>query len=95
MGADAAHHVRILVIRMNPDAEFLLPGVSESLSRSLYFYEGDEITVGGNWVAPYHRIRFAGDAGVTIKAGNGRRFLLLLSENRVRRLVVECAGSSP
>ncbi|HJJ97315.1 MAG TPA: pirin family protein [Methanocorpusculum sp.] len=87
--ADAAHHVRILVIRMNPDAELLLPGVSESLSRSLYFYDGDEITVGGSRVAPYHRIRLAGDADVTIKAGSGRCFLLLLEGEPISEPVVQ------
>lgn len=87
--ADTAHHVKILVIRMNPDAELFLPGVSESLSRSLYFYDDDEITVGGSRIAPYHRIRLAGDADVTIKAENGRCFLLLLEGEPISEQVVQ------
>ena len=43
--ADPQNHVRILLIRMEPDAEIPMPGVSESLSRNLYFYRGDEITI--------------------------------------------------
>ncbi|MDV0442921.1 pirin family protein [Methanorbis rubei] len=87
--ADPKNHVRILLIRMDPEAELTLPGVSESLSRNLYFYSGDAITIGGESVAPYHRIRLAGEDDATVTAGSDTCLLLLLEGEPIHEPVVQ------
>lgn len=87
--ADSRNHVRILLIRMEPGAEILLPGVSESLSRNLYFYRGDEITLSGIHISSGSRVRLSGGDEVTVHSGRENCSLLLLEGEPITEPVVQ------
>lgn len=87
--ADPQNQVRILLIRMEADADILLPGVSASLSRNLYFYHGDEITVSGIPVSSGSRVQLSGDAEVRIHSGEMECSLLLLEGEPITEPVVQ------
>lgn len=76
--ADPKNHVRILLIRMDPGAELRIPAVTSTISRNLYFYDGDKIVVGTKEIGPYSRIVLLGDEDIFVHAGNARCSLLLL-----------------
>jgi len=75
---DPQNHVRILLIRMEPGAEIQIPAVTPTISRNLYFYEGDTIRISGKEILSYTRAVLDGDQDLLIKAGNTRCSLLLL-----------------
>ncbi len=75
---DPQNHVRILLIRMEPRAEIRIPAVTPTISRNLYFYEGDKIKVSGKEILSYTRAVIAGDRDLLLQAGNTQCFLLLL-----------------
>lgn len=72
------HHVGIFLIRMEPEASFVLPAVSETLNRNLYFYEGEEIHLDGATIPVYHRVKLAGDEEIEITNGSKEAYLLVL-----------------
>ena len=75
---DRKNHVGIFVIRMEPEATLVLPAVSATLNRNLYFYEGDHITVGDDMIPSSHRIKLVGDQELTITNGDKESYMLLL-----------------
>lgn len=79
--SDKKHHVGIYLIRMEPGASISLPAVSETLNRNLYFFAGQEITVGDRTIPVSNRIKLAGDQDMTIQNGSvGSQMLLLAGE---------------
>jgi redox-sensitive bicupin YhaK (pirin superfamily) len=76
---DRNNHVGIYLIEMEPEATLTLPGVSESLSRNLYFYEGTgHIIIDGEMITSSNRVKLPGDEEIVISNGNAESFMLLL-----------------
>jgi redox-sensitive bicupin YhaK (pirin superfamily) len=86
---DKSHRVRILVIRMDPHAELVLDGVSPTITRNLYFYQGTGLTVEGTGIPPYSRVKLSGDDDVRIIAGGEKCCLLLLEGEPIPESVVQ------
>lgn len=63
---------------MELEATIVLPRVSASLSRNLYFYEGGGLTIADTRIPPYSRVKLTGDADVTITAGSEKCLMLVL-----------------
>jgi redox-sensitive bicupin YhaK (pirin superfamily) len=76
--SEAAAHVAIWTLAMDPGARFDLPPVPAGVERSLYFYRGSELTVGDRAVAGSQRIVLRGDGEVALTAGAEGAELLLL-----------------
>lgn len=83
------NHVGIYVVHMEPEATLVLPAVSATLNRNLYFYDGDHISVGDDKISSSHRIKLAGDQEITITNGNKESYMLLLEGEPIQEPVVQ------
>lgn len=52
--ADPNNHVAIYNIHLEPGASFEIPAAAQSVNRSIYYYEGNGLTIGGQNIAHYH-----------------------------------------
>lgn len=87
--ADKSNNVRILTIKMEPEAEWVLPKTSKGVSRNLYFYRGDTLTIEGQIINEYHRVGLEPDSAITIKNGNQDGYLLILEGKPIGEPVVQ------
>jgi quercetin 2,3-dioxygenase len=87
---DKKNHVGIYLIRMEPEASITLQAVSDTLSRNLYFYEGDgSIYIEGGVISPSTRIKLAGNDEIPITNGKKESYLLLLEGEPIQEPVVQ------
>jgi redox-sensitive bicupin YhaK (pirin superfamily) len=86
---DRNHHVGISHIHMEPEATLVLPTVSATLNRNLYFYDGDSVSIGGESIPASNRIKLAGDQEITITNGTKDSYFLLLEGEPIGEPVVQ------
>ncbi|WP_458414805.1 pirin family protein [Schinkia sp. CFF1] len=78
---DRNHHVGIIHVHMESEATFVLPAVSKTLNRNLYYYNGASVSIEGETILSSHRVKLAGNQEIIIKNGaKGSNFLLLEGE---------------
>ena len=75
---DTSNHVAIWLITMEPNAVWKLPAAAAQLNRSLYFYNGQEITVEDNLIAVNHSLDLISDQELQIRNGASTASFLLL-----------------
>ena len=76
--AHTENEVAIWNIQIEAGGQFLLPEALGNVSRTLYFYEGDTLSLGGLKVNPNFGIQLNPKKEVSIKAGSKKAGLLLL-----------------
>lgn len=74
--ADKNNQVAIWTIKMDPGASLKLPELPEGAVRTIYFYDGEQITIAGEVVPKYHSVNMAEET--TILNGSVDGFILLL-----------------
>lgn len=87
--ADPINEVAIMNIRMEPGAVFTLPKASSGINRTLYFYEGEAISLAGEPVTRYHAVEVESEADLVIENGNHRSRLLLLQGKPIGEPVIQ------
>jgi quercetin 2,3-dioxygenase len=75
--ADATNEVAIWNLKMEAGASFILPKASAGVNRTIYFYEGKDITVAGTSINNYHAIELKADVDVEINAIDETSILVL------------------
>ena len=76
--ADPENHVRIMLVKLQTDGSFILPTVAADINRSIYFFEGDKITLNEESLPLLHGAHLDGEHEWNIKnAGEPARFLVL------------------
>lgn len=85
---DKNNHVGIRLIRMEAEASIKLPKVSSTLNRTLYFYEGDTISISEMSIDVYNSIKLYGDEIIEIRNGSKESCLLLLEGEPIGEPVV-------
>jgi redox-sensitive bicupin YhaK (pirin superfamily) len=75
--ADTANEVAVWNLKMEAGASFTIPKASAGINRTIYFYEGKDITVAGTVISHYHAIELTADVDVDIKAGEETSILML------------------
>ena len=70
--------VAIWTIRMSPGAEVTLPAAQPTTARSLYFFEGDRISVFEHTIAEHLYLELDTPAAVTLRNGEAPAELLML-----------------
>ncbi|MFT7581939.1 MAG: redox-sensitive bicupin YhaK (pirin superfamily) [Myxococcota bacterium] len=70
--------VAIWTLKMAPNARFTLPAAKAETLRSLNFFAGSAMTVGGKALPSYHQAELRGDAEVTLQNGPDAAELLML-----------------
>lgn len=83
------NEVAIWTIEMEPEASWQLPLASTGVNRSLYFYEGSEITLNGQRMGVQHGAELQPDAVVTVANGSDTGRLLLLQGKPINEPVVQ------
>ncbi len=87
--ADPANEVAIWVISMEPEAEWQLPTAGADIHRSLYFYEGDKISIDHASLEIQHGATLKPDRTATIKNGADTAHLLLLQGKPINEPVAQ------
>jgi redox-sensitive bicupin YhaK (pirin superfamily) len=75
--ADASHEVAVWNMKMEAGATFIIPKASAGVNRTIYFYEGKDLTVAGTVITNYHAIELKADVDVEIKASEETSILML------------------
>ena len=87
--ADPANEVAIFTIKMAPGAEWTLPLASAEANRSLYYYQGNDLTVAGQTIRPNHALELRADQETVLKNGDAEAFLLFLQGRPINEPVVQ------
>ncbi len=84
-GADVA----IWSLVMSPGATWKLPPADPASNRTLYYFEGDSLRVGGRAVEPGVAVRVRPDVALTLEAGSAKTEVLLLQGKPIGEPVVK------
>ncbi len=87
--AQAENEVAIWNIHIDANTSYLLPKANAELSRTLYFYEGTEVTIEGQRIAPNYGIELHPFEEVEIKVGSETAHLLMLQGKPIAEPVVQ------
>jgi hypothetical protein len=68
--ADPANEVAIWLIDMEPGATWTLPAASQPVNRTLYFYEGDALSIGGAPLPAGQAAELLADADLNVRNGS-------------------------
>ncbi|MBC6995165.1 pirin family protein [Neolewinella lacunae] len=87
--ADPNNHLAVWLLRLNAGAEWTLPAAPADLNRTLYFFRGEQLSVAGQAISPYHGVRVASDAALPLVAGDTEVSLLLLQARPIGEPVAQ------
>ncbi len=87
--ANPENEVNIWLIRMQAGSTFTLPASSAGISRTLYFYKGKSLMVGGSDIPEYHSVRLFGEEEVVLDCGEDEAFILFLQGRPINEAVVQ------
>jgi len=76
--AERDNHVAIWTLAMEPGARFTLPAAPRGTNRSIYFYRGTGLSVGGRRIPDSHRVTLRADADIALTAGPDVAEVLML-----------------
>lgn len=81
--------VAIMLIRMEPDAEWELASLTSESNRSIYFYKGDSVSINETEIPAYQAVQMETKIPLHIKNGKEESFLLLLQGRLIDEKVVQ------
>jgi redox-sensitive bicupin YhaK (pirin superfamily) len=87
----AAHEesdLAIWTIKMAPEARWTIPPAAPGTRRTLYFFKGADLKVGGRSVSPKHAVQLHGDVEAPLESGCEPAELLLLQGRPIGEPVV-------
>lgn len=87
--AKPENEVGIWLIRMEAGANWKLPAASPETERSMYFYNGDAITIAGIKVENYQSIELLGDLDIIIQSGKQEARMVLLQGRPIAEPVAQ------
>lgn len=86
--ADPKNHVGIVLVDLDPGAEFILPAVSKTLNRFVFFYQGNaNLTIDQQQLQERYLADLAGDQEIYIKNGDERAKILILEGEPIQEPV--------
>lgn len=86
--AKPENQVAIWLVTLNEGAEFKLPAGEPGLTRMLYFYEGDQVTVSGNEISRKSAVELDSSRPVLLKAHHKPAQFLMLQGKPIGEPVV-------
>jgi redox-sensitive bicupin YhaK (pirin superfamily) len=87
--ANKDNEVAIWIIKMNPNASWILPVASAQANRTLFFYEGSSVEVGEEKISAHQAIELFADKQVVIKNGNSESSFLVLQGKPINEPVAQ------
>jgi redox-sensitive bicupin YhaK (pirin superfamily) len=82
-------HVAIWTLVLEPEARLRLPAAVSGLNRTLYFFEGESMTIAGRQFTSHAGVRVKSDAELTIENGPSRSEVLMLQGRPIGEPVVQ------
>ncbi|MCA9610168.1 MAG: pirin family protein, partial [Myxococcales bacterium] len=67
--AERDHHVAIWNVALEPHAAFTLPAAPDGVMRSVYYFEGTGLSLGGRTIPDDHHVSLRPDSDVALTAG--------------------------
>ncbi len=86
---DAENEVGIWLIKLEADACWALPAAALEVNRTLYFYRGSSVDVGGVRIKHYHSVELLADQPVILENADEDAYLLLLQGRPINEPVVQ------
>jgi redox-sensitive bicupin YhaK (pirin superfamily) len=87
--ADPNNHVQIWTFKMEANATFNIPLLDEDVTRSLYFYEGDSITIEETIIKENHFVELGSEMEVQIKNGSKEGYFLFLQGRPINEPLIQ------
>lgn len=87
--ADEKNEVAIYNIIMTAGASFVLPKTSSGINRTLYFYEGNSLSIDGQIIPKYSAVEVIPTQDLTLKAGNEETSILVLQGKPIDEPVIQ------
>jgi len=87
--ADSSNEVAIWIIEMQAGAHWTLPSAVQAVNRTLYFFQGSGLQVGGETIPDYHAVDLQSDQPVALAAGGQPIRMLLLQGRPIGESVVQ------
>ncbi len=87
--ADPQNEVLILLIKLKKDAELVLPKSKTTTNRTLYFFEGQGLTVNGNPLVPNHGFKLDSQQELSLKSSENTVEVLILQAKPIGEPVVQ------
>lgn len=81
--------IAIMLIRMSPGAIWSLPDCSDQISRSIYFYRGNDIRINGNKIPSYQAVHLNEGSKAEIINGDEESYLLLLQGRPIQEPIIQ------
>ena len=83
------NEVAIWNIQMEAGATWKLPQASEGVTRTVYFFKGDKLTIEDVSLSPYHSAEVDANTAITLEAGNEKCSILILQGRPIGEPVVQ------
>ncbi|MGL1937125.1 MAG: pirin family protein [Fibrobacterales bacterium] len=96
--ADPKNSVQIWTIKLDPHGVFTIPAFEDDVTRTLYFYDGTQLKVGGVKVQGKQLMHLQSAVDVTIENGSEEAFLFFLQGKPIGEPLVQhgpFVGNSP
>ncbi len=87
--AEDRNEVTIMTIDMEANAEWTLPEASEGLNRTIYYIEGEGLTLAEEAIPGYHGVELDSSQEIILKNGDQKTRLLLLQGRPINEPVVQ------
>ncbi len=87
--ADPNNHVAIWTIKMSANAKWTLPKTEKDLNRSLFFFKGDSVTVGGQQIDSHLKVDLFSDQECEIENGNTEGHFLFLQGRPINEPIAQ------
>lgn len=87
--ADSENEVAVWNILMEKNASFTLPKTKESINRTIYFYEGDSLTIHDQKISNYHSIVVDSAYDLTLTSGDTECSILVLQGKPIGEPVMQ------
>lgn len=83
------HDVAIWIVTLDAEANWMLPAASQGVNRSLYFFEGEDLSIADENIPPYKGVELDANQEVLLKNGSSSSRLLLLQGRPINEPVVQ------
>jgi redox-sensitive bicupin YhaK (pirin superfamily) len=86
---DTENQVAIWLVSLEPGAETVLPAAGPRAQRSLYFFQGSSLEMGGTEIPAYHAVQVEAGQPLSLRNGPEPTRILLLQANPIGEPVVQ------
>jgi quercetin 2,3-dioxygenase len=87
--ADPLNEVAVFNMQLEPNAKVTIPSSKTNVNRVVYFYEGEDISIGEQTIAKYHSIVVNGSIDLVIENGAKDAKILLLQGKPINETVIQ------